>query len=284
MDWCVDTRVRGASDRAESEIAAHLGRHAAEPEAVEAGRAAVHRAFAEAAPGPMWVTLDWSGRQSVLRLRQLPPDTAASAPHGPGVTTAHEEAGRLAAAWRDSVCAREERLITLGVARDPERDVEPPPDPPPGRGFQVHLSLQLPRDRLSVPITRHLIRAAMDEIGVVADDADAVDLALTEACANVIDHSGPGDAYDVAVSMIPSACHIRVIDVGRGFDHQALSLSRMAGDDAEHGRGLTLMRALVDQVRFDSEPERGTVVHLVKGLTFEASAAAYKLMGEGEQE
>jgi serine/threonine-protein kinase RsbW len=155
------------------------------------------------------------------------------------------------------------------------------PLPDPGasrRGFQVTLSLQLPRDKLSVPITRHLIRAAMQEVGVVSDDGDAVELAVTEACANVIDHSGPGDAYDVAVSISPSACHIRVVDVGRGFDHEALSLSRMADQHAEHGRGVALMHALVDQVRFESEPERGTVVHLVKLLTFEDSAPAHKLM------
>lgn len=148
------------------------------------------------------------------------------------------------------------------------------------RGFQVTLSLQLPRDRLSVPVTRHLVRAAMQEVGVVADDGHAVELAVTEACANVIDHSGPGDAYDVSVTISPTACHIRVVDVGRGFDHQALSTPQMAGHDAEHGRGLALMHALVDQVRFESEPERGTVVHLVKLLTFDESSTARRLMRE----
>jgi len=167
--------------------------------------------------------------------------------------------------------------------------VAPPADDdqglePGGKGFQVTLSLQLPRDRLSVPITRHLIRAAMDEVGVVAEDADAVDLAVTEACANVIDHSGPGDAYDVAVTISPSASHIRVVDIGRGFDHQALSFSGMAAHDAEHGRGVALMHALVDQVRFESEPEKGTVVHLVKKLNFKESAAAHKLLAAGGNE
>src|SRR5579875_289939 len=118
----------------------------------------------------------------------------------------------------------------------------------------------------------------MREVGVVSHDADAVELAVTEACANVIDHSGPGDAYNVAVSIGPAACHIRVVDVGRGFDHEALALSAMADEHAEHGRGVALMHALVDQVRFESEPERGTVVHLVKRLNFEDSAPAHKLM------
>jgi serine/threonine-protein kinase RsbW len=146
-------------------------------------------------------------------------------------------------------------------------------------GFRVTLSLQLPRDRLSVPVTRHLIAAAMREVGVIADDLDDVELALSEACANVIDHSGPGDAYEVAVTVGPAACHIRVIDIGHGFDHHALA-PQMADLDAEHGRGVALMHALVDQVRFESEPERGTIVHLVKQLHFDDSVPARRLMLE----
>jgi serine/threonine-protein kinase RsbW len=73
----------------------------------------------------------------------------------------------------------------------------------------------------------------------------------------------------VSVTLGPTACHIRAVDIGRGFDHRALSPPEMADLDAEHGRGVALMHALVDQVRFDSEPEQGTVVHLVKLLHFD---------------
>ena len=156
-------------------------------------------------------------------------------------------------------------------------DADEGPAPVTTAGFRVTLSLQLPRDRLSVPVARHLVGAAMEEVGVVAEDAEAVKLALTEACANVIDHSGPGDVYDLAVTVGPTACHIRVVDVGRGFDHEALSPG-MATPDAEHGRGVALMQALVDQVRFESEPEQGTIVHLVKRLRFDDTAPARRLM------
>jgi serine/threonine-protein kinase RsbW len=147
------------------------------------------------------------------------------------------------------------------------------------RGFRITLSLQLPRDRLSVPVTRHHIAAAMREVGVLEDDGAAVQLAVTEACTNVVTHSGPGDAYEISVTIGPGACHIRVIDVGRGFDHRALSPA-MASLDAEHGRGVALMHALVDQVVFESEPEVGTVVHLVKRLHFDDSVPARQLMLE----
>lgn len=146
--------------------------------------------------------------------------------------------------------------------------------------FGLTLSLRLPRDKRSVPVTRHLVKAALDELGVIGEDGDAVQLAVTEACTNVIDHSGPGDAYDVVVTIDHAACHIRVVDVGRGFDHQALTFSPEAAGDAEHGRGVALMHVLVDQVRFESEPEQGTVVHLVKALHFDRNADAWSLMAD----
>jgi len=42
-------------------------------------------------------------------------------------------------------------------------------------------------------------------------------------------------------------------------------------DDAEHGRGISLMRALVDNVNFANEPQVGAVVHMVKELTYDSS-------------
>jgi len=148
-----------------------------------------------------------------------------------------------------------------------------------GDGLEISLSLQLPRDALSVPLARHLVQAAMFEVGVVEEDTNAVQLALSEACANVVSHAGPGDAYEVTTTIGPANCEIRVIDSGRGFDHASLT-SEMAQLGAEHGRGLALMNALVDAVRFVSEPERGTVVHLVKKLRFDERARVRRLMLE----
>lgn len=149
--------------------------------------------------------------------------------------------------------------------------------PTPTRGFRISLALCLPRDKLSVPIVRHLVHHALMEVGVVHDDAGDVELALAEACANVLTHSGPGDAYEVSITIGPAACDIRVIDVGRGFDFASLT-EGMSSTDSESGRGVALMGAVMDQVHFTSEPEKGTVVHLVKQLRFDDSWPARRLM------
>ncbi len=148
-------------------------------------------------------------------------------------------------------------------------------------GYGVSLGLRLPRDAISVPVIRHLVSYALTEVGVVEAVSHDIELALTEACANVLRHAGPGDSYDVLVTISPEICEIRVVDIGHGFDHATVMETADLGTpdlNAERGRGLGLMHALVDDVELHSEPETGTLVRLVKKLEFDDSAAARRLL------
>jgi serine/threonine-protein kinase RsbW len=131
----------------------------------------------------------------------------------------------------------------------------------------INLTLCLPRDTSSIPVCRHIIRHALREVGAEAECIEDISVAQTEACANVVKHSGPGDEYEVRVDIDGSRCTIRVVDTGRGFDWRSLDADG-AGPSAERGRGIQLMRALVDDVRFLSRPEAGTIVRLEKTLRF----------------
>jgi serine/threonine-protein kinase RsbW len=145
--------------------------------------------------------------------------------------------------------------------------------------MQMALSLLLPRDELTVPVARHLTAGAMEQLGVDPACASDIQVALTEACTNVILHSGPGDEYEVAVEVDEATCVIRIIDHGHGFDAAAL---RGADDSAESGRGVTLMDALVDQVVFESRPENGTIVHLEKTLSYDEGSVVRRLRDAGD--
>ncbi|MCU4185440.1 ATP-binding protein [Acidiferrimicrobium sp. IK] len=140
--------------------------------------------------------------------------------------------------------------------------------------MQILYSLRLPPDVESVPLVRGILRSSMEQLGVDRRCVADVALAVTEACANVITHArGVGHDYEVQVEFDPDACHIRVIDTGDGFDPAAIE---QAGDFAESGRGVTLMRALVDDLHFmprgDGE-QSGTMVHLTKRLFLDAGSA-----------
>jgi len=116
----------------------------------------------------------------------------------------------------------------------------------------------------------------MEVLGVDMKCQHDLEVALTEACTNVLTHSGPGDDYEVVVGIDDDACVIEVVDKGHGFDSENLGFSD-ANPSAERGRGIQLMRALVDKVTFTSKPERGTIVHLEKELTWYDGSPAQRL-------
>ena len=53
-------------------------------------------------------------------------------------------------------------------------------------GMEVQLSLALPRDRSTVPLTRRVLDAALAVFAVTKDCRDDISLAVTEACANAV--------------------------------------------------------------------------------------------------
>jgi serine/threonine-protein kinase RsbW len=111
----------------------------------------------------------------------------------------------------------------------------------------------------------------MDRLGVTADCQGDVALALTEACANVVQHAGGVDDDEVLVEITADTCHIRVVDQGAGIDLTDSTRTEMILDD-DGGRGIVLMRLLVDRIAFESRPEDGTIVHLQKRLELQEGA------------
>lgn len=146
--------------------------------------------------------------------------------------------------------------------------------------MQILCTLCLPRDEASVPVVRHICRDALLKLGVKDDCVSDIEIAVTEACSNVLHHAADTEAeYEVTIEIDAHRCEIRIKDVGgEVFDGSAHELS---GETAESGRGIFLMRALVDDLKFLSEPEAGTVVHLVKMLDVPDDAPLKRLAEVG---
>lgn len=137
--------------------------------------------------------------------------------------------------------------------------------------MDLKFSLCLPRDEATVPVVRHVCRDALLKLGVDDDCVSDVELAVTEACSNVLHHVEATDQYEVTIDINDTRCEIRVIDAGAGFDHAEVGL-HSSSYSAESGRGVFLMRSVVDELNFVSEPESGTVVRLVKHLVLKESS------------
>ncbi|MGK5728954.1 ATP-binding protein [Streptomyces sp. URMC 124] len=151
--------------------------------------------------------------------------------------------------------------------------------------MSIWWSLHLRREAASVPLARRLLVGAMETAGVDPDISYDLSLALSEACANAVEHGGDSSTgYLVTAFIDGDTCRIEVTDSGPGFPEQPRPHERrrqrpqpprpLAPAEDEHGRGLFLIESLTDHVRVRNRPGRqGAVVTFDKILKWREDGA-----------
>jgi serine/threonine-protein kinase RsbW len=137
-------------------------------------------------------------------------------------------------------------------------------------------------ETLSVPVMRRVLGDTLRGLGVDEESVYDLLLAATEACTNVLQHSGREvRGYAVVTSLGAVGCQVEVADEGIGavlHETGRREPPAPAGPQTpiaqlpESGRGLAVMRACVDNVILDSSPGRGTVVTLRKHIRWSQDA------------
>lgn len=148
--------------------------------------------------------------------------------------------------------------------------------------MELALALALPRDTLSIPVCRRVLSDSMRTLGVSEPCIDDITVALAEACTNVLDHAAVDAHYDVSFRLTDRSCVIEIVDRASRFDGSRHGL-REAPGDSERGRGIQIMRSVVDSVRFEPGDRRGSVVHLEKLLEWLPDAAMARLADDGHR-
>lgn len=171
--------------------------------------------------------------------------------------------------------------------------------------MSIWWSLHLRREAASVPLARRFLLGTMETAGVDPDISFDLSVALSEACANAVEHGGdrtaPGEPeesgygrpaadsgqYRVTAYLDGEKCRIEVSDSGPGFparralrpaahseQHPQPSCPPLPPQDAEaeSGRGLDLIQQLSDHVQFGNRPGRGAVVSFDKVLKWREGA------------
>ena len=137
--------------------------------------------------------------------------------------------------------------------------------------MEIRLTLSLPRDRSTVPLTRRVLDAALGVFSVTRDCRDDIGLAVGEACANAVQHADLGADYQVTVTIHEDRCVIDVVDEGIGMDAVSNAVDpnaeAHAAIDAESGRGLRIIHALADKDEFRRHQPHGVALRIVKMLT-----------------
>ena len=143
--------------------------------------------------------------------------------------------------------------------------------------MEINLVLHLPRDVTSVPVSRQVLDGCLATLGVTPDTRADIALALSEACANVVQHAGPGEEYQVQVSAGDGRCVIEVVNTGSGAGDVRLALNgEPVPPTAEHGRGLKIIKAVVDNLQLTGN-RNGVTVHFEKKLDWLPGAAGRHL-------
>jgi serine/threonine-protein kinase RsbW len=169
---------------------------------------------------------------------------------------------------------------------------------------EVNVALSLPRDVASVPVTRQVLDSCLERLGVMPETRADIALALSEACANVIRHAGPGKEYEVIATTTDGRCVIEVVDSGsrdgnklpltdeprisdQSTPQQDISEAATPGHAMpehgmpEHGRGLRIIDAVTDELSLTGSGPAGTTVHFEKVLNWIPGAPAEQLSAGG---
>lgn len=176
----------------------------------------------------------------------------------------------------------------------------------------IRFCLVLPCEALSVPVMRRVLGGTL--LGFGADEQSVADilLAATEACTNVLKHGERCTEYQVSAKVRDDAVVLEIANGthellgqrsyngnGNGNGHAAgngrpFAAAPTPADTSEpaqlreSGRGLTIMRACVDDLTLRGTADRGTVVSMRKQITWAPSGngrhAAHATPGHAHRE
>jgi serine/threonine-protein kinase RsbW len=148
-------------------------------------------------------------------------------------------------------------------------------------GPGIELQRSLPSEVAAISPFVDSLLVWFRKCGCVSEGESGVEIALREALANAMihgNHENPQKQVYVCCRCKPEEILIAVKDEGEGFD-----VSRIPDPTAPentgsvHGRGIYLMKALMDEVRFE---EGGVVVHMRKNA---GQAAANDTQGNSRK-
>lgn len=142
--------------------------------------------------------------------------------------------------------------------------------------IERRFSLHVPSSTENLAMIRDFVSAVGQQAGLDQPDIYKLELAVDEACANVIEHAyGPDVTKDVSVKATfdDERIEIDVIDTGRGFDPNTIDqkgLEQLVAERRSGGLGMRMMKALMDEVHYQIVPGEKNELRMVKLLKKEA--------------
>ncbi|MEO8074200.1 MAG: ATP-binding protein [Acidobacteriota bacterium] len=138
--------------------------------------------------------------------------------------------------------------------------------------LEKKFALTVPSSTENLALIREFVGNIAQQSGMDAADAGKLELAVDEACANVIEHAYGNDTTKeviIRAKLDDETLSINVEDTGRGFDPDSVKqdeLNELVNKRKTGGLGMRLMKTLMDEVRYEIEPGKKNELHMVKHL------------------
>lgn len=130
--------------------------------------------------------------------------------------------------------------------------------------------LKIPSQTENLEIIRNFVSSIARKVGFNKDDINKIELAIDEACTNVIQHAykrKKDQHIDIAVKLDYQKFLILITDKGKGFNFNNVDMPDMDKYLAElrvGGLGIYLMKTLMDEVEYKSKSDGENQVRMVK--------------------
>jgi serine/threonine-protein kinase RsbW len=133
-------------------------------------------------------------------------------------------------------------------------------------------TLDVPSTTENLALIREFVTRVAAQAGLNEVEVGQLELAVDEACANVIEHAyGDDKTKQVMVRAVfdEDTLRIHVIDTGKGFDPTQVpeqELKELIAKRKTGGLGMRLIKTLMDEVHYDIEPGKRNELRMVKKL------------------
>jgi serine/threonine-protein kinase RsbW len=120
------------------------------------------------------------------------------------------------------------------------------------------LQLRVPAERQSLPVVRQALRSLGEAVDADLESLEDTELAVTEACANAIEHAYADASGTVEVTLAPqrTSMLVEVRDRGRGMP------GPVTADTTGPGFGLSMIEGIATKLEIRPGRERGTEVSM----------------------
>ncbi|MGE0129815.1 MAG: ATP-binding protein [Blastocatellales bacterium] len=133
-------------------------------------------------------------------------------------------------------------------------------------------TLQVPSSTENLALIREFVTTVGRQARLEEADISKLELAVDEACANVIEHAYGHDITKevvVRAKFDDESLRISVIDEGRGFDPNSApqnSVEQLIHERKSGGLGVRLIKRLMDEVSYEIVPGQKNELHMTKKI------------------